>query len=71
VAPGLRRANAGTLAELSGTSIPLRINGPWATAAVTYALGEASGGNAPRLAKANLARVAAASPVEVGRPTGK
>jgi len=59
VAPGLRRASAGELAELAGINIPMRVNGPWRTATLSYSLGEASGGNTPRLAKANQARLAA------------
>ena len=61
VASGLRRSGAGELAELSGISIPMRLRGPWATATVIYSLGEASGGNLARLAKANMARTATAS----------
>jgi AsmA protein len=60
VAPGLKRS-AGELAELSGISVPLQVSGPWTTAALSYKLGEASGGNLARLAKANQARVAAAA----------
>ena len=60
VAPGLKRASAGELAELSGINIPMRINGPMNAATLSYSLGEASGGNAPRLAKINQARVTAA-----------
>jgi AsmA protein len=59
VAPGLRRTNAGELADLAGINIPMRVNGPWRTATLSYSLGEASGGNTPRLAKANQARLAA------------
>lgn len=61
VAPGLKRAGAGELAELAGINIPMRVNGPWATATLSYNLGEASGGNLPRLARLNQARVAAAA----------
>lgn len=73
VTPGLKRASAGELAELSGISIPLRISGPWATAAVRYELDAASGGNLARLAKANQARVAAAAApaVAASAPTMK
>ncbi|MDP3700317.1 MAG: AsmA family protein [Hylemonella sp.] len=60
VAPGLKRATAGELVELAGINIPMRVNGPWRTAALSYSLGEASGGNTPRLARINQARVAAA-----------
>lgn len=60
VAPGLKRANAGELAELSGINIPMRINGPLNAATLSYSLGEASGGGLPRLARINRARVAAA-----------
>lgn len=59
VAPGLRRTIAGELADLAGINIPMRVNGPWRTATLSYSLGEASGGSTPRLAKANQARVAA------------
>ena len=61
VAPGLKRGSAGELAELSGISLPLQVSGPWATAALSYKLGEASGGTVARLAKANQVRVAAAN----------
>jgi AsmA protein len=61
VAPGLKRGSAGELAELAGINIPMRVNGPWATATLSYSLGEASGGNLPRLARLNQARVAAAA----------
>lgn len=61
VAPGLKRATAGDLAELAGISVPLQVSGPWATATLGYKLDEASGGNLVRLAKANQARVAAAN----------
>lgn len=61
VAPGLRRGGAGELADLSGITIPMRVSGPWATATVTYSLGEASGGNLARLAKVNMTKVAAAN----------
>ncbi len=81
VAPGLRRASAGELAELAGINIPMRINGQGSAATLSYSLGETSGGNAPRLAKANQARVtAAATPMPAttastttatGRPTNK
>ncbi len=64
VAPGLKRASAGELAELSGINIPMRINGQGSAATLSYSLGEASGGNLPRLARANQARVtAAAAPI--------
>ena len=68
VAPNLKRSNAGELAELSGISTPLQISGPWATAGVRYALGEASGGNLARLAKANRTRIAAATAVAAAGP---
>lgn len=61
VAPGLKRNAAGELAELSGISVPLQVSGSWATAALSYKLGEASGSNVARLAKANQMRVAAAN----------
>ncbi|QKO23607.1 AsmA family protein [Rhodoferax sp. BAB1] len=60
VTPGLKRASAGELAELSGINIPMRINGQGSAATLSYSLGEASGGNLPRLARANQARVTAA-----------
>ncbi len=64
VAPGLKRASAGELAELSGINIPMRINGQGSAATLSYSLGEASGGNLPRLARTNQARVtAAAAPI--------
>ncbi len=59
VAPGLKRGNAGELAELSGITIPMRVNGLGSAATLSYNLGEASGGNLPRLARANQARQAA------------
>jgi AsmA protein len=59
VAPGLRRASAGELAELAGISLPLQVSGPWATAVVRVEAGAASGGSAARLAKSNAARVVA------------
>ncbi len=59
VAPGLKRAVAGELAELAGITIPLRINGPWGTASVSYHLGEASGSRLPQLARLNLTRQSA------------
>jgi AsmA protein len=71
VAPGLKRSGAGELADLSGITIPMRLGGPWATATVTYSLGEASGGNLARLAKANMAKVAAASAVVSTTSAGK
>jgi len=71
VATGLRRSGAGELADLSGITIPMRVNGPWATATVTYSLGEASGGNLARLAKANMTRLAAASAVVGTTSAGK
>ncbi len=61
VAPGLRRASAGELADLAGINIPMRVNGPWRTATLSYSLGEASGAGLPRLARINQTRVAAAS----------
>jgi AsmA protein len=61
VAPGLTRGGAGELAELSGITIPLRVSGAPASASVTFALGEASGGNLARLAKLNLARAGGAA----------
>jgi AsmA protein len=70
VAPGLKRGSVGELSELSGISIPMRVSGPWATATVTFSLGEASGGNLARLAKANLTRVAA-SVADSSKPAGK
>jgi AsmA protein len=57
VAPNLRRSSAGELADLSGITIPMRVSGPAASAAITLNLGEASGGNLAKLAKANLAKV--------------
>lgn len=70
VAPGLKRASAGELAELSGINIPMRINGQGSAATLSYSLGEASGGNLPRLARANQARVtAAAAPVPTASAT--
>ncbi len=60
VAPGLKRASAGELAELSGINIPMRINGPMNAATLSYSLGEASGGGLTRLARINQARVTAA-----------
>lgn len=60
VAASLKRANAGELAELAGINVPMRINGPLNAASLNYSLGEASGGNLPRLAKINQARVTAA-----------
>jgi len=71
VAPGLRRGSAGELSELSGISIPMRVSGPWAAATVTFNLGEASGGNLARLAKLNMARVAAANATVGTRSAGK
>lgn len=70
VAPGLKRAVAGELAELAGITVPLRINGPWGTASVSYHLGEASGGRLPQLARLNLARQSA-SLAEAVAPAGK
>jgi AsmA protein len=57
IAPNLRRSSAGELADLSGITIPMRVSGPAASAAITLNLGEASGGNLAKLAKANLAKV--------------
>jgi AsmA protein len=84
VAPGLKRAGAGELAELAGINIPMRINGPMSTATLSYSLGEASGGNLGRLARINQARVTAAltpvptagmttaaSTASAGKPAGK
>lgn len=86
VAPGLKRASAGELAELAGINVPMRVNGPLNTATLSYSLGEASGGGLPRLARLNQARATAAmTPVPVptvgmttaastpntGKPAGK
>lgn len=71
VAPGLRRSGAGELADLSGITIPMRVSGPWATATVTYSLGEASGGNLARLVKANMAKALAAGATASTAPAGK
>ena len=59
VAAGLRRASAGDLAELSGLTVPMQINGPWQSATVRYELSAATGAGVTRLAKGNQARVAA------------
>jgi AsmA protein len=56
VAPNLKRSSAGELAELSGITIPMRVNGPASSAAIVVVLGEASGANLARLTKANLAK---------------
>ena len=69
VAPALKRASAGELADLSGINIPMRVNGPMNAATLSYNLGEASGGNLPRLARANQARVTAALTLVPTLPT--
>ncbi len=70
VAPGLKRASAGELAELAGINIPMRINGPLTTATLSYSLGEASGGGLSRLARTNQARVSAALAAAPTTPAG-
>jgi AsmA protein len=70
VAPGLKRASAGELAELAGINIPMRINGPLTTATLSYSLGEASGGGLSRLARTNQARVSAALAAAPATPAG-
>jgi len=57
IALNLRRSSAGALADLSGITVPMHVSGPAASAAITLNLGEASGGNLAKLAKANMAKV--------------
>jgi AsmA protein len=71
VAPGLKRSSAGELADLSGITIPVQLIGPGASATLGYSLGEASGGNLPRLAKSNLVKATAASAALAAQATSK
>ena len=74
VAPGLRRATAGELAELAGLSVPLQLSLTPGAATLRYEVGAASGAPVAKLARANQARidaapVAAAAPAPESAPT--
>lgn len=72
VAPALKRASSGELAELRGISIPMRISGPPATASIAFDFGAASGGNLAKLLKANTPVVVSPPPAaKIVRKTAK
>jgi AsmA protein len=63
VAPNLKRSSHGEITELRGITIPMQINGPYATPSITLDLGAASGGNLDKLIKLKAAKIA--TPVTV------
>lgn len=70
ISPNLKRSRHGTLAELAGINIPLRISGHYAAPLITLDFGTASGGNMAKPVLANKARTAA-TPAAKTKPTGK
>ena len=57
VASNLKRANNGELAELKGLSIPMRINGPYASPSIVMEFGNASGMSAKPVKRATASAV--------------
>lgn len=63
VTPNLKRSSHGEIADLRGITIPLQIDGPYATPTITLDLGAANGGNLAKLNKDKSAKTTAPAAV--------
>lgn len=64
VASTLKRQSGGELTDMRGISVPMRVSGAYATPSFNLNFGSASGGNSPKLIRANLAKAATANATE-------